>query len=145
MPAGPSAPSAGSAIRTFLTLLIALAVVLATCWLLYQREAGQISRSQTEREITRVNLLSKLMQSELRPVTDDLRLLADGDGLRRYLDTGDPAGLAAALHRATFFSQHKPFYDQIRYIDERGNEVIRVNAAGKAVAVSQLPNSADQP
>jgi signal transduction histidine kinase/ActR/RegA family two-component response regulator/PAS domain-containing protein len=124
------------------TLAVALAVVLATCWLLYQREAGQIAHSQTEREITRVNLLGKLMQSELRPITDDLRLLADGDGLRRYLAMGDPAGLAAALHRATFFSEHKPFYDQIRYIDEQGNEVIRVNAGGRVAPASQLQNQA---
>src|SRR5277367_3526467 len=133
--------SAGRSARTLLgrsvATLIALAAVLLGCWLLYGHEAGQIARSETARETLRVTLLSKLSESELRPVADDLRLLADGDGLRSYLVTGSPDSLGAAIRRAKFMSEHKPAYDQIRYIDQDGQELVRINQGGVVVETPQ--------
>lgn len=135
---------ARSSFQSAIFIVFALAVVLFGCWLLYQREANQISQRQAEREVVRVNLLAKLLQSELRPVADDLRLLADGDGLRAYLETGHPEGLQRAIRRAKFFSEHKPAYDQIRYLDESGQEVLRVNQGGQVVQPGELQNKADR-
>jgi len=129
--------SAGRSARTLLgrsvAMAIALAAVLLGCWLLYGHEAGQIARSETARETLRVTLLSKLSESELRPVADDLRFLADGDGLRSYLETGSPDSLRAAIRRAKFMSERKPAYDQVRYLDQNGQEVLRVNQGGEVI------------
>ncbi len=80
--------SAGTLLRRAIAAAIAVAIALLGCWLLYRHEAGQIARSETARETLRVTLLSRISESELRPVADDLRFLADGDGLRNYLETG---------------------------------------------------------
>jgi signal transduction histidine kinase/ActR/RegA family two-component response regulator len=122
-----------------------LAVVLTTCWLLYQREAGQIAGRQADLEVVRVNLLSQLLRSELRPAVDDLRLLADGDGFRTYLETGDAKALQAATRRAAFISVSKPLYDQVRYLDQEGQEIFRVSQGGHVVPGPQLQNKADRP
>jgi len=126
-------------------VILALAAVLATCWLLYHREAAQLSEREGELEVVRVNLLTRLLQTELQPVAADVRMLADGDGFRSYLETGAPAALQAAIRRATFFSVAKPLYDQVRYIDENGQEILRVNAGGHVVAYAQLQNKSERP
>ncbi len=148
MDASDSPPSAAGIARRVLgtttVTALAMAAVLFGCWLLYGHEADQVARRETERETLRVGLLSKLMQSELRPVAEDLRLLADGDGLRNYLETGSPDSLRAAIRRARFLSERKPAYDQIRYIDQSGQEVVRVNQGGAVVEPPQLQNKADR-
>jgi signal transduction histidine kinase/ActR/RegA family two-component response regulator/PAS domain-containing protein len=128
-----------------LVVVLLLAVVLTTCWLLYQREAAQIGGRQADLEVVRVNLLAQLLRSELRPVVDDLRLLADGDGFRNYLETGQDQALQAAIRRAVFISGEKPLYDQVRFLDESGQEVFRVSQGGHAVPGPQLQNRADRP
>ncbi|MEO6185727.1 MAG: PAS domain-containing protein, partial [Steroidobacteraceae bacterium] len=140
----------GSALRPVLqpfraaaSLVLLLAAVLAFCWLLYIEEANRIVIQQAQRETVRVSLLSQLLLSELRPVADDLRLLADGDSLRRYLDTGDETALQLAIRRATFMSERKPAYDQLRFIDTAGQEVMRVNSGGGVVTGPQLQSRAD--
>jgi signal transduction histidine kinase/ActR/RegA family two-component response regulator/PAS domain-containing protein len=84
------------------------------------------------------------MQSELRPIAQDLWLLADGDGLRNYLETGSPASLHAAVRRAKFLSARNSAYDQIRFIDQNGQEVVRVNRGGTVVKASDLQSKADR-
>jgi signal transduction histidine kinase/ActR/RegA family two-component response regulator/PAS domain-containing protein len=128
-----------------LVVVLLLAAVLTTCWLLYEREAGQIGGRQADLEGVRVNLLAQLLRSELRPVVDDLRLLADGDGFRNYLETGQDQALQAAIRRAVFISGEKPLYDQVRFLDESGQEIFRVSQGGHVVPGPQLQNKADRP
>jgi signal transduction histidine kinase/ActR/RegA family two-component response regulator/PAS domain-containing protein len=139
---------AGQLARAYGGLLVVgslLAVVLATCWLLYEREAGQIAGRHADLEVVRVNLLAQLLHSELRPVVDDLRLLVDGDGFRTYLETGEDKALQAALRRAVFFSVEKPLYDTVRYLDENGQEIFRVGQGGHVVPRPQLQNKSERP
>ena len=70
---------AGQLARAWGGLLVVgllLAAVLATCWLLYKREAGQIAGRQADLEVVRVNLLAQLLHSELiaRGVRADVEL-----------------------------------------------------------------------
>jgi len=123
-------------------ILVAIASISA---LLYHREANQIAGRQADLEVIRVNLLTQLLQGELRPVVDDLRLLADGDGFRSYLETGADSAMQAAVRRAVFVSVEKPLYDQVRYLDQGGKEVFRVNQGGQVLPETQLQNKADRP
>ena len=117
-----------------------VALVLAACGLLYEREASQIAGRQEDLEVVRVHLLTQLLRSELRPAIADVQALASWDSLRRYLETGEPAALAAATQGAVFFSVAKPLYDHIRYIDATGQEIFRVNRGGQIVPPAQLEN-----
>ena len=117
-----------------------VAVVLAGCGLLYDREAGQIAGRQQDLEGVRVNLLAQLLRSELRPAVFDVGTLATGDAFRNYLETGQPAALQSAVQRAVFFSHTKPLYDEVRYIDQNGQEIIRINQGGQVVPSTRLQN-----
>ncbi len=125
--------------------LLAVAAVLAGCWLLYRLEAGRIADELRQRENSRVATLTELLRSEMRPGIEDVRNLGDGDALREYLMTGRESSLQTAIRRARFVSLNHPEYDQIRFIDEKGDEVLRVNQGGEVVAPDQLQNKARSP
>jgi signal transduction histidine kinase/PAS domain-containing protein/ActR/RegA family two-component response regulator len=135
------ATAAGRFIRPVL-LLTVVALLLALCWLLYHLEAARIINQQQQRETTRVSLLAELMRSRLQPITVDLKLLATSDGLQAFLDGGSTAGLQAAARLGQFVSANHPAYDQVRYIDQTGQEVLRFNRGGEAIPAPQLQNKA---
>lgn len=128
-------------------ILLSLAVVLGVIGIssaLYWREANEIEKNLRDRESRRVEIFAHLFEKDLHSVTGDLRLLADGDGLRAYLSSGQQTDLDRAIHRAVFCSRQAPDYDQIRYLDERGQEIMRVNFNGVVVPRDQLQNKADR-
>ncbi len=72
-------------------------------------------------------------------------MLATGDAIDAYLDSHDTSDLERAIRRAVFVSHNDPDYDQIRYIDQRGQEVFRVNFDGAVVPAGELQNKATRP
>lgn len=131
---------AGAARRVGGWLLLAGALVAVTlgCWSLYHLESSRIADAQRHREALRIGVMTHLLRSELRPAIDILRLLADGDGLRDFLDTDSPAGLQLAVRSAQSVSISHPEFDQVRLIDASGMELLRVNAGGIIVAAPRL-------
>ncbi len=126
-------------------LLFALALVVAICTTLYLREANQAESAMLDRETHRMEIFTGLFATDIKSAVTDLRLLSSGDALERYLTTGLPADLQQAIHRAVFFSTENPDYDQVRYLDEHGQEIIRINAKGVVVPSNQLQNKGDRP
>ena len=124
-----------------------LAGVLAAglCAGLYWREASQSAKTIREREFTRLELFDQILGRDFKEAADDLRVLADGDGLRSYLSSGQQSDLDRATKRAVFFGHQAPEYYEIRYIDERGNEVLKVNQSGGVAAANQLQNKSARP
>jgi PAS domain S-box-containing protein len=128
----------------WLVLALGAGVLLVSAGL-YLREARQIESSLLATEGYRVGALAQVFQLELRPVADDLRELANGDGLRTYLATGRPADLDRAIQRAVFYSRLKPELDQVRYLDEHGRELVRVDHNGLIVPPSALQDKSGRP
>jgi PAS domain S-box-containing protein len=124
--------------------LIAALGVIGICSTLYLREANPIEKNLQDREFQRVKIFARLFEKDLQSIANDLQLLADGDGLHAYLSSHQQADLDRAIHRALFCSRQQPDYDQIRYLDEHGQEIIRVNFNGVVVPHDQLQNKADR-
>src|SRR5690606_30380517 len=110
-----------------LLALAALAAVILGCTALYRVEAARVQEAQRQREWARVGGLAQLMRGEVRPAADILRLLIDGDGLREYLASGSAEGLEKATRLAQAVSVNHPEFDQMRFIDAAGMEVMRVD------------------
>ncbi len=127
-----------------LSLTIAFVLVVAICSALYLREANQIAFTNLDNENRRMDRFSGLFRADIAAAVSDLRLLATGDGLHSWLNTGLPADFERAQRRAVFFSKDNPDYDQLRFIDETGMEVIRINANGVVVPREQLQNKASR-
>ena len=126
-------------------LLLANAVVLALCVALYLGLAIPIKTTNLDTEGRRLEIYRQRVDFDLGGAVSDLRLLASGDGITSYLETGSPADLERAVRRAIFTSKDNPDYDQIRYLDEKGQEVFRLNWNGAVVPKDALQNKADRP
>src|SRR6185312_969190 len=111
---------------------------------LYCREAGQIESTLREREFSRLGLFDQVLRRSFKETEDDLRALADGDGLRAYVSSGNSADFDRAVRRAVFFTREKSDYETIRYLDENGWEILRVNQGGVVVPRAQLQNQGNR-
>ena len=128
-----------------LLAMLAGALAAGFCVALYWREAGETEKTLREREVSRLGLFDKILTRDLKATSDDLRELADGDGLHAFLSSGQPADLDRASRRAAFFSRNEPDCDQVRYLDEHGQEIMRVNQGGAVVGAGQLRNTGSLP
>jgi len=125
--------------------LVASLVIVIICFSLYQREADPIKKGVLDREARRTEIFAHFFEQDIRSTIKDLQQLADGDGLQSYLLTGKREDLNRAMHRAWFFSRQNPDYDQVRYINEQGKEVIRINWNGDVVSAEQLQDKSNRP
>src|SRR5207302_7912968 len=73
-----------------------------------------------------VELQTELIRREWRSVESDLQYLAKQAVLRSYL-SGSDSGKQELLEEYVLFCRQKAIYDQIRYIDDTGQERMRVN------------------
>jgi PAS domain S-box-containing protein len=110
------------------------------CGTFYVREAGQVERVARDREQARVRLLATLFQSELRPAASHLNSFATSGELRSFVNSPSPDTRAAVTDWIAALSRQHPEYDVIRYLDESGVEVIRVNRSGEITPSEQLQN-----
>ncbi len=110
-----------------LVIWVPLVVVLgAGLWVLdhQNRMREGIARQYEGAHI--VGLQAELMNSRLECCKSDLLFLAENAHMRRFLAGGDPGGSELAREYVLLLSK-KMVYDQIRYIDENGWEVVRVD------------------
>lgn len=135
---------AGLGWSIFVPILVGL-LAAGLCATLYLREAGNAEKILREREAARMGLFEQILQRNFKDTVDDLHVLASGDGLRSFLASGKQSDLDRAIQRAVFLSRQSPDFDEIRYIDERGKEILRVNRSGEIVPPSQLQDKADRP
>jgi signal transduction histidine kinase len=89
-----------------------------------------------------VDLHTEMIGREVRSVESDLLFLADQAVLRDFL-SGRQASKQELQGEYLLFCRHKGLYDQIRYLDATGQEVIRINHNGGQPVV--VPESELQP
>ena len=83
--------------------------------LLKQNESNLIKRERT------------VLESHVRRLTSDLMVLVRQRDLARLLATGDPVYRERVEQAFLSFSEFRRVFDQIRYIDQQGREVIRIS------------------
>jgi PAS domain S-box-containing protein len=120
--------------------ILGCALAVAICYALYLREASQMERTIRDRESIRVSTFSELFGSDFHLVAHDVLALASGDSLQQYLASGSPADLDRAAVRARFFASG---YNHVRFIDNDGLEVLRVDRDGQRLPPEKLQNDGD--
>lgn len=128
-------------------LLIAGLALLAVSLLHYftERHVERATRETGER--LNVELGRTALARTLAGVVDDLRYLAEHSEGRALFDPATPGAPAQLGEMLRVFTRQKRVYDQVRFLDSRGMEMVRVNSsAGSAVVVpdAELQNKADR-
>lgn len=126
--AEPLRPKALDIIRQG-ALLFALAalIVLAVSWAVVAKyEQGRIEVITTQ-ERGYLQLAEQLIQRDYFEITGDLKFVAGSPLLKRYLTQPTPESLKRIQQTFLLMAREYGRYDQIRYIDKTGHEVVRVN------------------
>lgn len=140
-----STPSAKPLSLTRAVLGIFLPVALILCGLLcfvYLVEVRSESRFFEATEQKLLGSLQRLLASDMHEVVADVRMLANHHGTQELI-AGDSSHRHLLEHDFLNFSTHKGLYDQIRYLDQTGMEVVRVNynqGLPSVVPTQQLQN-----
>lgn len=116
--------------RAFLAVFVPLLLIIgANLTFLLRREMVAEQRAIEEKGWWAVATATELVQREFASVIADLRFLADANEIRAYVrDSEAPQehleGLATEFLR---FMETRARYDQIRFLDDTGMELARVN------------------
>jgi diguanylate cyclase (GGDEF)-like protein len=80
-----------------------------------------------EKELYAVSLQHKLISEVFSTITSDILFLSEQNELRKYISSNNKNLLKNIIKEYTIISKNKKIYDQIRFLDSSGMEIIRVN------------------
>ncbi|MDM8529706.1 PAS domain S-box protein [Anaerolineales bacterium HSG25] len=81
-------------------------------------------------EIHNISLQLTMIESNLKPVMQDLLILSSHHEMQLFLDNPDATHQKAMENEFYLFSSVKKSYDQTRFIDDTGMEIVRINYDG---------------
>ena len=114
---------------------------------MYRSDASSIYDAILVREHMHNNLNSKILTLELKDLFVDLRLLARHGNLVRFFESRDPAVKGKLEEEFINLCEVTQAYDQVRILDLKGMELIRVNnnnARPAAVDDAELQDKHDR-
>ncbi|SDZ00591.1 PAS domain S-box-containing protein [Nitrosomonas sp. Nm33] len=116
-------------------LLLLLLVVL---WLLLRAHEDANTAIMESNERLSVQLGEKTIDYVFATIRGDALYLAELSSLQQWLDTGDPAVFSRLTEDLLAFTQFRQLYDKARFMDEHGQEVVRINYnEGKPIIAPQ--------
>jgi diguanylate cyclase (GGDEF)-like protein len=128
--------------KTLLLFLMFLFLSGVTLWgvlqVYYLMQVGSHEQSLIEKVEHSLLLQRKMAHTHFSMIVSDLQFLAKEETLETYLDNPSAKNLVLLNREYLTFSRHKKNYEQVRYLDDRGMEVVRINYdGGQPLSVSQ--------
>jgi PAS domain S-box-containing protein len=115
-------------VKRFLAVQIPLAILLAAVLIYYYSAESSKHRQILESYESQIlEQQGELMASNFTTIVADLMFLTEYHELHDYLETGNPDNRKYLAKDWLSLSKRKGIYDQIRYIDNKGMEIIRIN------------------
>ncbi|HBQ97304.1 MAG TPA: hypothetical protein DD761_02065 [Cyanobacteria bacterium UBA11691] len=135
------------AYRLLIIFLILIAPITAVTGFIYTQE---IKQAKTLLQIQVTNSLegqTDQISREFQLIVSDLKILAELNELQNYLVDSMVEQRNALSNELFHFSVHKHLYDQIRFLDQTGLEIVRVNfnkGQPSVVPVEKLQNKVNR-
>ena len=124
----PAAPTNLELVKSFITIFAPISLLLLLIGAMHYYTFYKTERSNIEfTESLNVDLAQRMIMEELANVIRDLRFLAEHieiRGLPKPLSWSRQQQIADEFR---IFAANKGLYDQIRYLDKNGMEVVRIN------------------
>lgn len=121
---------------TFVIISIIAVVILLSSFYQYGTQKKVTLEWSKDKATAEIRLLANDVSTVLKGVTRDLFMLRDFPQLMDFLDAKNIYNrnwILSEVEEFFFvFAQNKQIYDQVRFINERGMEVVRVNFDGKS-------------
>ncbi|MET0108765.1 MAG: diguanylate cyclase [Candidatus Thiodiazotropha sp.] len=133
---------------SFLMLFIPASLLLASIFYAFSTQTEKHELQTTLiREEAALNSASELTSLLFEQKLSDLMVLAEGEVLRSYIHDPSLKNWIRVAREFSLFARRKPKYFQLRYIDNSGMEVIRINSIDNVqeiVPQSEMQNKADR-
>jgi diguanylate cyclase len=123
------------------------AITIGSLSIIYSTETSTHATGEINQEFFSITLQKSIISESFDFIFTDLRYLSLQNELIEYLATGDDQWLDWMEKEYLLLSKSRMIYDQIRYLDDTGLEVVRVNNNnGKPIAVDRenLQSKADR-
>ena len=137
-----------SLFKRYLTVFVPSAVMLALVLAVFWREDVRLHRNHLEAmEASDVELQKRAIARDIVSILSDLMFLGESEEIFTFLETQTSEARQDVEKEYRSFSKRKGIYDQIRFLDSSGMEIVRVNNEnGKHVAVRKenLQNKGDR-
>lgn len=110
--------------RIFIPSTIVVIIITVS---IYSVETGRKVERLLSDERNQSQLLQQIMSAEFELVVSDLMILSENKHLQVLLVSEDPQYYDDIGHDFISYATRKKLYDQIRFLDETGMEIVRVN------------------
>jgi diguanylate cyclase (GGDEF)-like protein/PAS domain S-box-containing protein len=128
-------------LKIFIPFLLAVLAALSVYVLLSYQQAREIIQTN---EFTQIELARKSIYRDIESILPDINVLLNSGLLQNFLDKADATTLNDLTQGFASFAEHKRIYDSIRYLDEQGMEVIRVNYSNGLARITPVTNLQDK-
>ena len=113
---------------SFLWLFTPVSIVLTSIFYIFSSQTEKYElQTAMIREESALNSASQLTSLIFVQKLSDLFVLAEGEVLRKYLHNENLKNWVSVAREFSLFARRKPKYMQIRYLNDQGMEVVRVN------------------
>ncbi|MEE9611701.1 MAG: cache domain-containing protein, partial [Desulfatiglandales bacterium] len=114
--------------KRFFIIFIPLVLIVSIVFILfYNTESNNYKELMKKEAVNEMNHLDTAMKTQFQLVLSDLMFLSEQNELQQALDTAETMNWEDLASEYLSFSARKQIYDQIRFIDETGMEIVRVN------------------
>ncbi len=125
--------------RSFFYLFIPLAIMLGgIIAFLHLQETRSQRLTLTLKETSRLNTQKEVVSSYIQAIATDVLAVSKHHELRMMFDNNEPRIRESLAREFLWFSRIKKIYDQARFLDAQGREVLRVNYNNGAPAIVPL-------
>lgn len=105
-------------------------IVLGLFYIIAQLEFQRVTILKAKEDVGNMELLHFVIRHDLEALASDLLLLANNESFERYFEESSEKNLANLTERLKNFTRDQKIYNQVRYFNLRGHEVIRINMEG---------------
>jgi diguanylate cyclase (GGDEF)-like protein/PAS domain S-box-containing protein len=105
-------------------------IVVTLFYIIAQLEFQRVTILKAKEDAGNIELLQFVIRHDLDALASDLHLLANKESFERYFKYRSEKNLASLTKRLKYFSRDKKIYSQVRYLNLKGHEVIRVDMEG---------------
>ncbi len=114
--------------KRFLIIFVPLVLILSIIlFLFYNAESNNHKELVKNEASAEINHMTAAMKTQFQLVLSDLMFLSEQNELQQALDTNETINWENLATEYLSFSARKQIYDQIRFIDETGTEIVRID------------------
>lgn len=114
--------------RSFITLFVPMAILVGSVIaFLYYKESTHLHTTLNQKERHLVDTKKEVLSRYIQAIATDVLTVSKHHELQMLLDSGETRHREELAKEFLEFSGIKKIYDQVRLLDDRGMEILRVN------------------